>query len=428
MMIRKVNYARYTIDHTDNSRIVAIDKGFTELTGYTQEYILTNKITLKHLIPNDCWEEYITTVEQCIKETGAGYLEHPIIRKDNSSIVVFCYGKIRDNTPNLSDVLITDVTSHILEHNELIRQSKENRLWQQKLSIISENEEEFLADYNVATDYFNITIIKNGETRLIYSVENYAKNLSKIQTIHPDDLECYINVLLSASSTTEKASFEFRTSLLNQRGKKDDYNWYRAIYAPYHDKETGESHVIGRIVNIDLEVAKNHELQQQAQIDSLTTLYNQGTARSRIDEIALNHSEQLINAFIILDLDNFKDINDTYGHAIGDEVLKHVGKLLKKFFRFGVDVIGRIGGDEFVVYVRDLPSQKVAHKYCEDLCRELNKPINLSGYHIQTSASIGVMIQDQGSDSFDHLYKCADEALYKKKNRTKNGVAVYNKL
>ncbi len=426
-MIREVSYAIYTIDMNDHLRIIRINDGFTQLTGFTSNDVQERNLTLQDIIPADLWEEYYDAVKRSSQSSdGAGYFEHPILKKDGSAIVVLCFGKQRQDGSMLSDILITDVTSHIEAENKVRRQEKEHRLWLKKLSIISENETEYIADYNSANDHFDITIIKDGQAQTIYSIDNYTKNLSSIQTIHPDDMDGYSNIFQSTETLKEKTTFDFRSTLFNQSNDSNEYNWYRAIYAPYMDTVSGELHIVSRIVNIDEEVARNQELQRQAEIDALTSLYNQGTSRNKINEIAQEHPEEIINAFIIMDLDNFKDINDTFGHAIGDEVLRYVGKTLRHFFRFGSDIIGRLGGDEFVIYVRDFSSQELVRKRSEDLCRELNKPIFVSGIEIQTSASIGVAIQADGPDSFDHLYRCADQALYIKKGTDKNGVYIYN--
>lgn len=420
-MIKEVNYATYAIDHRDNLRIISFNDGFTKLTGFNEEDVYLGKMTLKDLIPAHCWEEYQIAVNRSVQShDGCGYLEHPILKRDGSSIVVLCFGKKRKDGSEISDILITDVTRHIEAHNIILRQEKEKRLWLKKLSFISENEEEYIIDYNCRVDHFDITIIKDGEAKVIYSIDNYTDTLSSIPTIHPDDLEEYTNVFLSAPAHSGKATFDFRSTLFGK-----DYSWYRATYAPYLDKETDETHIIGRIINIDEEVMRNQELQRQAQIDALTSLYNQGTSRSKIDDLALCNPDKCINAFIIMDLDNFKEVNDLFGHACGDEVLKSVGDTLLHFFKFDSDIIGRLGGDEFVIFIRDIPSRDFIKKYCEDLCREINITRLYSGKKYQVSASMGIVFQDNGPDSFDHLYKCADEALYSRKRNNKNGVCVY---
>lgn len=421
-MIREVDYATYSIDHRDNLRIVSFNKGFTKLTGFNEIDIYSGKMTLRDIIPAEIWEDYMIAVNRSSRsEDGAGYFEHPILRKDGSSIVVLCYGKLRDDGSDISDILITDITSYTEAQNTIIQQAKENRLLLKKLSFISEHEEEYMLDYNCKNDHFDITNIKNGENQNVYSVDHYTTRLYEIKSIHPDDLEEYANVFLNAPSLKQRTSFDFRSTLFTKH-----YNWYRATYAPYYDEKTAETHIIGRIINIDEEVAKNQELQRQAQIDSLTSLYNQGTSRSKIDDIALENTEESMNAFIIMDLDNFKEVNDTFGHVQGDEVLRNVGDILRHFFKFDSDVIGRLGGDVFVIFMRDIPSEKLVKKYCDELLAEIRKPHFIGGKQFQVTASMGIAIQDNGPDSFDYLYKCADEALYVQKSNKKSGICFYN--
>lgn len=420
-MIKKVNYATYAVSHCDDLRIISFDKGFLELTGYEETDIHEKKLTLKDLIPSDLWEEYLTALNSASQsKSGSGYLEHPILKKDGSSIVVFCFGKKRNDSSGISDVLITDVTSHIQAQNIILKQAVENRLWLKKLSFISENEEDYILDYNCRTDHFNITIIKDGEAKHIYCIDDYSSTLSKLPTMHPDDREEYRKIFKEAPSLPKKAVFDFRSTLFSR-----EYSWYRSTYGPYHDRETGETHIIGRIINIDQEISKNEELRRHAQIDAITTLYNQGACRTKIDEIALENPEHCKNAFILMDLDNFREFNDRFGHARGDDVLKKIGDILKHFFNFGPDIIGHPGGDEFIIFIRDIPSAELVQKYCEDLCLEISS-CSFSGknkFHL--TASIGIVIQDDGPDSFDYLYRCADEALYDQKRDSKNGVCFY---
>ncbi len=420
-MIREVNYATYAIDHRDNLRIISFNKTFTELTGYTENDIYLGKMTLRDIIPASIWEEYSIAVGRASRsEDGAGYLEHPILRKDGSNIVVLCYGRMRDDGSDISDILITDITAHIEAQNTVIQQAKENRLLLKKLSFISEHEEEYMLDYNCRADHFDITNIKNGENQTIYSVDNYTSSLHQIKTIHPDDLEAYTKVFLNAPSLKQKTSFDYRSNLFSR-----EYNWYRATYAPYYDEKTNETHIIGRIININQEVLKSQEFQMQSQLDSLTSLYNQSTSRSKIDDFSLDTPEKCLNAFIIMNLNNFKEVNDTFGHAQGDEILRDVGKTLRHFFKFGSDIIGRLGGDEFVIFMRDVPSVDLVKKYCDEVLTELRKPHFNGENKFHITASMGIVMQDNGPDSFDHLYKCADEALLIQKNSGESGICFY---
>jgi diguanylate cyclase (GGDEF)-like protein len=120
------------------------------------------------------------------------------------------------------------------------------------------------------------------------------------------------------------------------------------------------------------------------------------------------------DALIVLDCDKYKDINDTYGHLQGDEVLINISKSLTQTFR-KTDIIGRIGGDEFCVYMRDIPSSDFVVSKCQQLkvlIKELNRDLNVT-------LSIGIALLGDET-SYDDLFKKADKALYDAKKKGGN--------
>ncbi len=420
-MIREVNYATYSIDHHDNLRIVDHNEGFVQLTGFTETDILQRKLTLKDLIPDDCWDDYLDAVVRSSQsKDGAGYLEHPIQKKDGSSINVLCYGKKRSDTSDISDILVTDITNRIKLQDTDLGQAEKTRILLQKLSFLSENEEEFIVDYSCRTDVMEISVIRNGEAEVFRTFPNYLNSLSEIKTLPKEDLNDYVELFRNALILKQRGSFHFRSSLFT--GK---FSWYRVNYIPYTDPETREEHILGRIANIDEEVVKSQKIEQNAQRDYLTSLYNPVAVRRKIDEIALIASEKDVHALLILDLDNFREINEAFGHMQGDELLIMVGKILKNTFPSPQNILGRLGSDEFVIYVRESGSAEDLSNCCLQLCRQIRIPRQTGNKHYYVTASIGAVIQDNGPDSFDHLYQCADNALYHQKTTGKNGFTLY---
>ena len=127
----------------------------------------------------------------------------------------------------------------------------------------------------------------------------------------------------------------------------------------------------------------------------------------------------------VLDIDNFKKINDTMGHAFGDEVLSDLGKRISANFRVS-DIIGRTGGDEFIIFLKALKDDS-------NTLREAQKLVNFFknfqvGEYVKYSAtaSIGAAVFPADGADFDTLYKAADQALYKAKKRGKNQLAFYD--
>ena len=121
----------------------------------------------------------------------------------------------------------------------------------------------------------------------------------------------------------------------------------------------------------------------------------------------------------MLDLDYFKQINDTFGHQTGDRVLCDVAEKLRLSLRSN-DLIGRLGGDEFIVFVRGADNEDGFRRCAEKLNSVLMKKYEENGKEVSISASIGIAVAEQGTD-FNELYKRADIALYEVKRCGRNG-------
>ena len=123
-------------------------------------------------------------------------------------------------------------------------------------------------------------------------------------------------------------------------------------------------------------------------------------------------------ALFFLDLDNFKLVNDTYGHGAGDRVLRMVADILKKNIR-EKDYAARIGGDEFVVFLSGIPSAAAAADCAQRICGELSA-IRMEYTKVQLSGSIGVSVAPEDGTDYESLVKNADRKVYRAKSRGKN--------
>ena len=164
---------------------------------------------------------------------------------------------------------------------------------------------------------------------------------------------------------------------------------------------------------------KNRELEEKAEIDALTTLYNKAATEKYIRDYLENEGKNARSLLFIVDVDNFKTINDTKGHAFGDIVLSTIGKRIGSEFR-ATDIIGRIGGDEFLVFLKHIPNHEIEVKEAEKIVnffRELEP-----GDYVKTkvTASIGGAVYPEDGEDFETLFKAADEAVYKTKKRGTN--------
>lgn len=181
---------------------------------------------------------------------------------------------------------------------------------------------------------------------------------------------------------------------------------FRAVNSRISDDRGKMDTVIGKLTNISQEAAEKAELVSKAQIDGLTGLLNPATVKARIMQVLANKDNQTLDAFLMIDCDKFKEINDTLGHLQGDRVLAQIGRALQRTFRDS-DITGRFGGDEFCVYLKDIPSELFATQKCQQLTDEIQR----TNEGIPVTVSIGVAILKQKQE-YDVLFQCADRALY----------------
>lgn len=170
--------------------------------------------------------------------------------------------------------------------------------------------------------------------------------------------------------------------------------------------------------------SKTKELMVKADTDLLTGLLNKvATERKVMEYMEASQDDQAL--MFVLDIDNFKKINDTMGHAFGDEVLRSLGQQIMPIFR-STDIIGRIGGDELIILLKTINND-------ESLLREAEKVARFfhdfkAGEYVKYSAtaSIGAAIFPRDGRDFESMYKAADQALYMAKKRGKNQLAFYH--
>lgn len=165
-------------------------------------------------------------------------------------------------------------------------------------------------------------------------------------------------------------------------------------------------------------------LEEKADTDLLTGLNNKLATERKIKEYIRDYPDSLAMMFI-LDIDNFKKINDTLGHVFGDEVLRTLGKRIGVNFRV-TDILGRTGGDEFTIFLKDLKEDANTLKEAQKLINFF-KDFQVGDYvKYSPTASIGAAVFPADGKDFESLYKNADQALYKAKKRGKNQLAFFD--
>lgn len=165
-------------------------------------------------------------------------------------------------------------------------------------------------------------------------------------------------------------------------------------------------------------IINNKLLENQRDTDTLTALYNKGA----IENKAVNFLQKMdvTASMLVIDLDDFKKVNDNYGHSVGDEILVKVGKVLLSLFRSS-DLISRFGGDEFIVFLPMTENKEILKKKAEQILDGVSKIRIEQDPNYRPHICIGIATYPHDGDNYENLFKNADSAMYKVKHNGKNG-------
>lgn len=214
-------------------------------------------------------------------------------------------------------------------------------------------------------------------------------------------------------ATLERSAAEFSPVELEVRIRRPDgeHRWLRIVGHPRPLEG-------GAVVWDSIVLDETERKQAQAQIhylaryDPLTGIPNRGHLRERLQSsLAAAHQGGPQVAVLFLDLDNLKEVNDTRGHAFGDQVLKAVGRRLETATR-STDVVGRVGGDEFVVLAHDIRQRETAARIAQKLLEAVKRPIEVGDETLYLGASIGVSMIPKDADTPEEALRRSDLALY----------------
>ncbi|RUO48222.1 sensor domain-containing diguanylate cyclase [Pseudidiomarina aquimaris] len=240
--------------------------------------------------------------------------------------------------------------------------------------------------------------------------------------VHQDDLancNAFIQSLLNDGPLVE--DLEFRV-----RHNDGEWHWYTCRAAKVDGRENDSDYLLGIAREITEQREQREKMARLARQDMLTNLPNRASFDEAF-ELALRHCEQRQRALAVLfiDLDNFKPVNDQYGHSVGDQLLIHVARRIKACLRDS-DLACRIGGDEFLVLTEAHPqvdsAKSTALAIAERLRDELAKPFAVEHLQLEISASIGVAIYPTHATGTGELVRCADRAMYEAKLQGRNCV------
>lgn len=253
-----------------------------------------------------------------------------------------------------------------------------------------------------------------------YDVENFSETKpDMLTTVHPDDREKVMQ-MYKKRLAGEDVPNNYTIKVLRADGKIEE-NEISVVLVPNTDP------VQTIVVTKDVTEQKNIEkrIEFMAHHDALTGLPNRVLAKDRAEQ-TLAHAKRFENkaAILFIDLDGFKTINDSLGHAIGDTMLKRVSSRLQGCVRAS-DTLSRQGGDEFLLILPDLHNINEVKMMADKVLTEFKKPFHIHNHTLSTSASIGIAMYPEHGENFEQLLQGADAAMYKAKETGKNNYCFF---
>jgi diguanylate cyclase (GGDEF)-like protein/PAS domain S-box-containing protein len=264
----------------------------------------------------------------------------------------------------------------------------------------------------------NIFTSRQIEPILGYSVEEWAKDPELFtRLLHPDDRERVLAAHAHTHETHEPLSLEYR--LIARDGRVVHLRDEGVVVLDDHGKPL---YLQGYLLDITREREAEQQLRQLALYDPLTGLANRAFFHERLKHaIKLRHDEGHATGLLYIDLDDFKGINDRWGHDLGDEVLHEIGQRIERSVRPG-DTAARLGGDEFAVVLTEPVTPDDAVQVAERLLAEIGKPLDSGSGPLYIAASVGIAF---GSDD-ETLLREADIAMYRAKGHSELGYAFFD--
>ncbi len=239
---------------------------------------------------------------------------------------------------------------------------------------------------------------------------------------HPEDVEDNIRAMKRLLSGEIPAFFIEKRCVRKDGG----IVWVRLSTSIRRDAEGRPFQLVGLIENIDERKRLESRIQHMAHHDSLTCLPNRRLFQEVAGiELAQARRNRKKLATFFLDLDRFKEINDTLGHKIGDELLMETAARLKAVIRTS-DTVARIGGDEFNLLIPDIRHPEYSSEVAQKILNEIRKPFRIRGHELNITASIGISIYPDDSEEIDTLLRYADIAMYYAKEHGRNRYQFYN--
>lgn len=393
--------------------LIEVNQGFIDMFGFGWDEIGERfQYRFIEMIHPDDRQSVLDEVSEQLKSGEKSSQSYRVLCRDGSCKWVM------DNARLISTDGEEQLLCVMMDVTETRNAREELRLSLERHRIIMDQTTDIIFEWNMLAD--TMIYSANWGKKFGYEPvhERILESLKLRSHIHPDDLHRFQQLIADARSGKPYSTDEFRI-----QDAKGNFIWCRIRATDQYDASGNPIKAVGVITDIDKEKRLIDNLKYRAERDALTGLYNREETVTQI-RCHLQDRPECCGALFMIDTDNFKQVNDSQGHLFGDAVLAELASGMKRLTR-GSDIVGRIGGDEFTVFLKDVPDRKLAERKAElflDMFRHLFED---EKQNIAFSCSIGVAMYPEDGSDFQSLYHCADLALYQAKSRGKNQYVIY---
>ena len=398
----------------DHCRILYASKGFYEMLGYSK-----HEVREEH---KNSVLDFISSEEQNFayglqEQLGNGSLsiEVRMITKSGQLLHALMNGNSslgKDGKHTISAVIV-DISEQKKMQEMLILEGE-------RYKVASELSKDVLFEYLIDTDEmiysekYKELFGRNSIITLFHKCCELRKD-----SIHSDDWGIYLEFCKELVEGKRIIEAEFR-----MKDRMNNFIWCQVMGKTIYDDDKRPIRVIGKIVDIDTQKRELEALEYKATRDPLTGVYNKEVTIKKIDKY-INGNKNDKHILMFIDFDDFKKVNDNYGHLLGDKILIYVIGRIKSVFSEG-EIIGRIGGDEFIVFSGGVASMEETLHKAETLVKALDTVYLENGLAIPISGSIGVASYPEDGLHCEQLIQCADKAMYRVMEQGKNNYLLYS--
>jgi putative two-component system response regulator len=338
-------------------------------------------------------------------------------------LIIECLLTVADNLHKLVEDALQNTTTKV-RHNEkqeedtlAVRTVKVFEKERAKQQIISDLSGEIIFEYNYENDALTVSEKALKVLGIPSTIPNFKKQFSHNKLIAKNDIEKIFFILKALNQQNPDGHVEVKINTV-ENGQR----WYDIKFSVLFSATSANTEIVGRLLDVDEIKTKYENLKEDADFDSLTGVYNRHRFIDMLDTSILVNKE-LTGYLLFIDIDNFKKINDNYGHLVGDEVLVQSSQDIRQKIR-DKDIICRYGGDEFVIYIQNITRENlenVLKRLCFSTC-------NIQGKSNVVTKSIGVSAFPADGKTYQELLNKADIAMYQAKNRSKARFIFYSDI